>query len=169
MQFEDAFKLLIGNEGGYTNDTRDRGNWTGGKQGKGVLKGTKYGISAMAYPDVDIKSLTLGQAQAIYKRDYWDACGADNLPESIRFDVFDTAVNSGVARAKKILQAAIGVVADGVIGPVTLATAQAMDAQRLDKRFNAERLRFVSTIGGKEWELYGKGWVVRIAGNMEVD
>lgn len=169
MTYHDALNKLLGNEGGYTNDTRDRGNWTGGKQGVGQLKGTKYGISAAAYPNLDIKNLSLAQAGAIYKHDYWDACGADNLPEAIRFDLFDTAVNAGVVRAKTLLQTALGVTADGIIGPATLAAAKAMDPQQLDKRFNAERLLFITRVSRDEWERYGKGWVVRIANNMLVD
>jgi hypothetical protein len=42
--------------------------WTTGIIGKGICKGTKYFISAMTYPDLDIKNL-LDQAKAIYKRD----------------------------------------------------------------------------------------------------
>jgi len=43
MNFDLAFDRVIGHEGGYTDDPRDRGNWTGGATGRGELKGTKYG------------------------------------------------------------------------------------------------------------------------------
>ena len=58
MNFDKAFELLIGHEGGYTTNPKDAGNWTGGKQGVGVNKGTKYGIAANSYPSLDIKNLT---------------------------------------------------------------------------------------------------------------
>jgi hypothetical protein len=35
-------------------DERDPGNWTGGAIGKGELRGTKWGISAQTYPQIDI-------------------------------------------------------------------------------------------------------------------
>ena len=54
MNFDAAFARLLGNEGGFDDDARDRGNWTGGRIGVGELKGTKYGVSAAAFPDLDI-------------------------------------------------------------------------------------------------------------------
>jgi len=168
MNFDQAFEKLIGNEGDYSNDMRDPGNWTTGRPGyPGVLKGTKYGISAAAYPDLDIKNLTLEHAKAIYKRDYWDACEMDKLPDAIRFDLFDTAVNAGVKPAQKILQAALSVKTDGVIGTVTLQAAVLADPQCLDKRFNAHRLLYLCNL--KTFADFGKGWVRRVANNMLVD
>jgi lysozyme family protein len=64
--------------------------------GKGQCKGTKYGISAMTYPDLDIRNLTLDQAKAIYKRDWWDRINADDLHPAIVFQVWDFAVNAGM-------------------------------------------------------------------------
>lgn len=127
MIFDKAFEVLIGHEGGFTNDPKDRGNWTTGVVGKGQLKGTKYGISAMAYPNEDIKNLTLDRAKVIYRADFWDKVLADQLPEVVRFDLFDVAVNSSVVRAIKFLQRALGVSEDGRIGPATVAAARAAD------------------------------------------
>ena len=59
MKFEDAFARLIGNEGEFDDSPKDRGNWTGGAIGVGELRGTKYGISAAAFPTLDIKAITL--------------------------------------------------------------------------------------------------------------
>ena len=55
----------------------------------------------MAYPDLDIKNLTLEDAKAIYKRDYWDRMQADELPSGLDLVVFDTAINSGRVKAMK--------------------------------------------------------------------
>jgi len=48
----------------------DDSNCAGSKQGRGELKGTKYGIAAKSYPHLDIKNLTLDQAKAIYMQDF---------------------------------------------------------------------------------------------------
>jgi len=166
MNFEQAFTALIGNEGNYTLNHKDRGNWTGGMSGAGQLRGTKYGISAASYPAVDIKNLTLEAAKAIYFRDFWNPLFPDILPDIVRFDVFDTAVNSGVERAAKLLQKALGVVADGDIGPKTKAAIIAADSKTLDKRFSGQRLLFITGLPQSQWEAFGKGWVNRIAGNL---
>lgn len=168
MNFEDSFNLLIDTERGLIYNRNDAGNWTGGKVGVGELKGTKYGISAASYPKLDIKNLTITDAKAIYKRDYWDKLKLDNIPERIRFDLFDTAVNSGCVTAAKLLQATVGVEEDGIIGLVTLTAVAKVGfiPDRLDKYFNAQRLLYITELSDKNWDNFGKGWAKRIANNM---
>ncbi len=173
MKFDKAFDLLIGSEGGYTCDTRDNGNWTGGRPGAGTLKGTKYGISAYSYPAVDIKNLTLEEAKSLNKRDFWEPLRLDELPESVRFDLYDLAFNTSAPghpdQAVKLLQNALGVVVDGKLGPKTLAAAQAVDPQLLDKRLSAQRLLFLTELKPAQWAAFGRGWVRRIAHNLMND
>lgn len=164
MNFDLAFEKLLGHEGGLTLDQKDRGNWTTGVIGKGTLKGTKYGISAMAYPNEDIKNLTLARAKQLYRRDYWDAVKAEHVPDALRFDLFDAAVNSGVKQAATWLQRAAGAEPDGIIGPKTLLAVRMADPQMLAKRFNGHRLRFMTDL--KTWGSFGKGWARRIADNL---
>jgi lysozyme family protein len=167
MDFDVAFGKVIGHEGGLSMDPRDRGNWTGGEQGKGALKGTKYGIAAHVYPNEDIANLTLERAKELYLRDYWGPAGCDALPAHIRFDVFDMAVNSGRAQAIRTLQRAAGMRAgevDGKLGPRTLAAVSSVPATRLVARFNAERLLFMTELA--VWPTFSRGWAKRIAHNL---
>lgn len=152
MNFDLAFEKLIGHEGGYVNDVRDPGGET------------KFGISKRAYPGEDIQSLTLDRAKQLYRRDYWDAVQADNMPDAIRFDLFDAAVNSGVRQAVKWLQTAAKADPDGIIGPKTLLAVRMADPQLLAKRFNGLRLRFMTDL--KTWPTFGRGWARRIADNL---
>jgi lysozyme family protein len=164
MNFNDAFKLLIGNEGKLSMDRRDRGNWTSGKIGVGELKGSMFGISSMSYPDEDIQNLSLDRAKEIYLRDYWNKLRINELPSSISFDLFDTAVNSGVTRSIKILQTSVGSEPDGIIGKNTLKAASSIDPVLLKQYYNANRLLFFTEIPA--WESQGKGWARRIAHNL---
>lgn len=82
----------------------DPGNWTGGKIGSGELKGTKFGISAKAYPNLDIKNLTFEAAKAIYLSDYWNKAKCDKFPWPMNAAVFDFAVQSGVSRSLKYVK-----------------------------------------------------------------
>lgn len=163
MDFESAFERLLGHEGGYGNDSRDRGNWTGGDVGKGTLKGTKYGISAASYPGEDIEGLTLERCKQIYRRDYWGPAGCDAVPPAVKFDLFDFAVNSGARTAVKALQKAVGETADGILGPLTLQAVQSMPADRLRLRFAAARLLHMTE--AHTWPAYGRGWCRRVATN----
>lgn len=161
LTFEQAFDRLIGHEGKFTDDKNDRGNWTTGIIGKGILKGTKYGISAMTYPDFDIKNLTLNQAKEIYKRDWWDKLNADNLDPAIVFQVWDFAINAGMGTAKRKLQKSVGMAEDGIIGPLTIKAIQKADLNDVLMKFNAERLNHYTSLS--TWPRYGKGWTLRIA------
>jgi lysozyme family protein len=163
MTFDEAFTLLVNNEGVLSLDRRDRGNWTSGVVGVGELKGSKYGVSAMSYPSSDISRLTIDEAKKIYKRDYWDKMQLDLLPDNITFDMFDIAVNSGVSQAIKLLQTTVGSYPDGKIGQLTLNKTNSYGIL-LRQHLNAHRLLFYTLLSS--WKEQGKGWTNRVANNL---
>lgn len=157
--FERAFGHVIGIEGGYVHDPADPGGET------------KFGISARAYSGRDIGNLTLSAARGIYRRDYWDRCQCDGLPPALAVAVFDAAVNQGVRPAARMLQRALGIGDDGIIGPVTLRAAHAADPAAILADFMARRaVRYAGTAG---FERFGRGWnrrlfVICLAASMEI-
>jgi lysozyme family protein len=160
--FDQCLAVVVDSEGGFSRDARDPGNWTGGRCGAGALNGTKFGISAAAYPDEAIEALTFAQAGALYRRDFWDRVAGDQLPPPLALLVFDAAVNNGVARAACWLQAALGVAQDGAIGPGTLAAlhARAGEGAALCAEYLALRLAFMA--GLPTWRAFGAGWARRL-------
>lgn len=152
MNFDAAFDRLIGHEGGYVNDPRDPGGET------------KYGISRRSYPGENIQHMTLERAKEIYRRDYWGPAGCDAVPDAIKFDLFDMAVNSGVKAAIRTLQTAASADVDGVLGPRTLQSVLTMQPSRLVARFNGARLMFMADLS--TWPAFGRGWARRIASNL---
>lgn len=152
MTFDDAFTALLGHEGGYVNHPADPGGET------------NWGVSKKTYPNVDIKALTRDHAKAIYLADFWTPAGCDRVPDGVAFDLFDTAVNSGVDKAVKMLQTAVGVTPDGKLGPRTLAAINAENAGLLKAKFNGSRLQFMTELS--TWAIFGKGWARRIASNL---
>jgi lysozyme family protein len=162
--FDTFIRRILDHEGGYTNNPKDPGNWTGGKVGQGRLLGTKFGIAANTYPNVDIPGLTIEKASAIYRRDYWIASGADRMPPAVGFQLLDGAINSGVKRSVQWLQQAVGVTADGVVGPRTIAAVGAMDPADVVLMMLAARLAFMADL--TSWADFGRGWARRIAQNM---
>lgn len=164
--FYKSFERVIGHEGGYTDDPNDRGNWTSGKVGEGELKGTKFGISAMSYPHLDIKNLTLDEAQTIYFNDFWVKNGIDQLPKAMQYQMFDASINHGFRNATKMLQRAVDVADDGIVGKNTMKAVGQYDQLNLVLLFNNERLKFYTDI--RTWSQYGKGWARRVAGNLKL-
>lgn len=152
MNFDQAFERTVGHEGGYVDDPRDPGGET------------KFGISKRAYPDEDIKALTIMRARELYRRDYWDRCQCDQLPGWIAGHVFDAAVNSGIKQASLWLQRAVGAPPDGSIGAQTIACARRADPGTAVARFNAARLQFMTDL--PTWPTFGRGWARRIASNL---
>lgn len=152
MTFDEALNLVLRHEGGYVNHPSDPGGET------------NMGISKRAYPDLDIANLTIEQVAEIYKRDYWNRMRCDDLPEPVRYEVFDCAVNSGCAFAGKLLQRAAGTPEDGVVGPKTVAAAKAKDPIRLVGMLSAFRLMHVSNL--QTFKTFGQGWAQRIASNL---
>jgi lysozyme family protein len=158
MNFDLAFKMLLQHEGGFSNHAADPGG------------ATRFGITEAVAREVgyrgDMRELPLELAQRIYKDRYWDAVRADELPESVRYVVFDAAVNSGPRQAIRWLQRAVGAKDDGVIGPVTLGLVRDTNQEKLVRVYLAERLRFMSTLSN--WPAFSRGWARRIADLMEV-
>ena len=162
-----AFTLRA--EGGFTNNPADPGNWTGGHVGAGELRGTNFGISAAAYPTLDIAGLSAAAAGEIYRRDYWAPLQGDALPLPVALAAFDAAVNAGPGRSVIWLQQAAGVAADGVLGAQTLAAIKAADALALAREALARRIDFY--IGLPGWAEFGLGWtrrVIALAGEISV-
>jgi lysozyme family protein len=105
MNFDEAFAKLLIHEGGTVDNPKDPGGLT------------RFGISKRSYPHLAIDTLTEWDAKQIYRRDFWDAIHGEDLPKTLRFDLFDGAVNSGPAQATKWLQRALGVEDDGALAP----------------------------------------------------
>jgi murein L,D-transpeptidase YcbB/YkuD len=157
MNFDTAFTILMKHEGGYSNHADD----TGGATMWGV---TEAVARANGYTG-EMRKLPQEFARKVYRAAYWDAVRADELPEAVRYSVFDAAVNSGVKRAVRWLQEAVGTNADGVIGPKTLAAVRQQVPDALNAKYNGVRLQFMTDLSN--WSSFGKGWARRIASNLQ--
>lgn len=150
--FDYAFTKVIGVEGGYVRNPDDPGGET------------KYGISKRSYPALNIPSLTLDDAKAIYRRDYWDRAWCSQLPAPLALLVFDCAVNSGSKQAVQWLQQAVGTDADGRIGDVTMQAVAAKPVALVAAEMTARRM--VALAGLPTWAKFNLGWARRMAGML---
>jgi lysozyme family protein len=149
---------ILKHEGGWADHPRD----PGGATMKGITIGTYAQWKGRKVAKAELRAISDAEVAAIYKRNYWDKVRADDLPAGLDLVAFDAAVNSGPSRGAKWLQQALGVKADGKVGPVTIAAAQAAD---VDDAINAAldvRLAFLKRLS--TWPTFGKGWGRRVAG-----
>ena len=146
--FNRAVAFVLSHEGGHVRDPHDPGGET------------KYGISQRAYPDLTIANLTKDKARQIYYRDYWRKADCDSFTPRLATAIFDCAVNQGLSRARRLLQRAVRVRADGKIGPITRAAIAAADQDALVLDFLSHRLRaYASTRNSSR---YMRGWSRRV-------
>lgn len=154
--YDEALSRVLSHEGGYTNDPRDPGG------------PTNFGITLEDYrryikPNAtarDVHDMLVGDAKTIYRKHYWDPIRGDDLPAGVDYAVFDYGVNSGIARAAKVLQRLVGVRADGEIGEETIAAAKAADPKTLIKKISDERFAYLR--GLSTWDRFGTGWSRRV-------
>lgn len=145
--FAVSVEFVLAQEGGFSDDPHDPGG------------ATNLGISHKAYPTEDIRALTRERAIELYRRDYWEAARCDRLPPAIACVVFDTAVNMGVQTAVTMLQASLGIVQDGVVGPVTVQVATTADLQDLLPAILARRAYRYGRMSA--FPRFGLGWLRR--------
>ncbi len=144
--FNKAVEFVLQHEGLYSNDSTDPGGET------------KFGISKRVYPDIDVKNLTRAQAIDIYKRDYWDKLPTE-LPAAVHCVLFDCAVNTGIGRAIRLLQAAVKVTPDGKWGRFSQSALVRMTVNEVISSLAIERIMFYSALS--TFNRFGKGWVSR--------
>lgn len=152
-----CFSHLIKHEGGYVNHPSD----PGGRTNLGVTQEVWEDWTDRAVNEAEMRALTPEKVKPLYKELYWDRVKGDKLPAGVDYCVFDAAVNSGVRRASQWLQVALGVTADGSIGPQTLAMTLAISPDTIIRNYCAQRLRFLQ--GLSTWPTFGKGWERRVA------
>ena len=152
-EFSEIIEQVLKHEGGYVNDPDDPGGET------------NYGISKKAYPDEDIRDLTVARAKELYKRDYWDRFRVGDLSSRLRHIYVDMCINMGGGRATKILQEACNsknankIDVDGGIGPATIKASANVEPFRL----RAYRVMFYAELVMKkpEQERFWVGWFRR--------
>lgn len=139
--FDAAYSRTAAIEGGYVHHPRDRG----GETYRGISRRRHPHWSGWravdaAKPEADFpavleRSRRLARAvKHFYRVNYWDRFRGDQIPDqSVADELFDTAVNMGVATAVRFLQRSLNllnrdeknytdIVVDGVCGEQTLTT-----------------------------------------------
>lgn len=154
--FELCLQHVLEHEGGYVDHPSD----PGGATNMGITKTTLERWRDRPVSKQEVRDLTVSEAAQIYRAKYWNVVRGDDLPPALALVAFDCAVNQGPDRAKRWLQESVGAVADGVIGPNTVAKALAADTARAVIELSARRMWHYT--GLSIWPTFRKGWTRRL-------
>jgi lysozyme family protein len=90
------------------------------------------------------------------------------LPAGLDYAAFDFGVNSGPARAVKVLQRLVGAPEDGNAGPMTLAAVESYKGgvRKLIKDYCEARMDFLRGLTNPKtgFPVNGRGWTIRVTG-----
>ncbi|MGD0120614.1 MAG: glycosyl hydrolase 108 family protein [Candidatus Binatus sp.] len=154
--FLTAVQRVLADEGGYSSNPDDPGG------------ATRFGISARAYPGLDIAALTRDAAIKIYWNEWWLRFGFAKLPAAIAAKTFDLAVNMGSRHAFECLQRALRacglpVAEDGLLGPATVLAARRADPAALMAALRSELAAYYRLVAANQprGADFLKGWLNR--------
>ena len=156
VNYDKCLETILHHEGGYVNHPKDPGGET------------NLGVTKRVYEEFggtkDMKELTVEDVAPIYKKGYWDKMKGDDLPGGLDLCVFAFGVNAGPGRAAKYLQTQIGTVADGGIGPNTLAKLEEYIRENGEheavKKYQEMRQKYYESLS--TFATFGKGWTRRV-------
>jgi lysozyme family protein len=153
--FRDCLELVLKSEGGYIDHPKD----PGGRTNLGVTQRVWEEWIGHPATEKDMRELTPALVAPMYEMRYWRTSYCEKLPRGLDLLVFSMAVNAGAGRSVKLLQDAIGVVTDGVIGPNTMAKINEANVETLIDKFSEARTAYYK--GLKLFHVFGVGWLRR--------
>lgn len=159
MTIDSMLNDLIKREGGFSHLPADKG----GATKFGITQGTLAFYRGHAVSVDDVKNITELEAKDIYRKLYYIIPHIDKLPEPLNNLIFDFGVNSGPSRAIIALQESLGVTADGVLGPITIAATLAANLHDLINKVTKWRIMMFARIVKKDPSqlVFLSGWLSR--------
>ncbi|MFV1530625.1 glycoside hydrolase family 108 protein [Phaeobacter sp. JH209A] len=157
--FDRSLDWVLAHEGGYVNHPKD----PGGATNMGVTQRTyDADLRRRQLPSRSVQLISMEEVKAIYRSQYWDKVGGDELPGGLDYCLFDFAVNSGVSRAVKFMQRQLGVKTDGIVGVNTMEAVDRADVEGLIQSICQARFSWLKTL--RHWGTFGRGWTRRVMG-----
>lgn len=99
--FDRALPIILKFEGGYVNNPAD----TGGATNRGVTQRVYHAYrDSVGLPRQDVRRIAEHEVADIYENRYWVPVGCDKLNYTEALVCFDSAVNHGVGRAKRLVR-----------------------------------------------------------------
>lgn len=154
--FQTSLKWVLQSEGGNDDDPADHG----GRTSRGVTQ-REYDAwrKEQNLSILDVWQAPQGDIERIYHDEYWEPY-CDNMPAGVDYIYFNNNVLDGPYRSTVLLQQALGIVADGRVGPVTRGAIAAADPKTLITKLSQASANFYI---GLHQPKFTRGWLNRVA------
>lgn len=165
MDFPELFlkclKVVLRNEGGFSNHPSDPG------------KATMRGITQVVYDAYRIKQgqplqgvglISDDEVNDIYFHEYWVPMELGTITnDDLVLNVYDMGVNSGIRMAIKILQRLVGEIDDGFMGDKTLRGVREFNGDIAEEYKKRRKLFYITLAQSKPaLQVFLKGWIARV-------
>lgn len=156
--FDTIIPWVFKDEGKLSNDKHDDGGITR----LGIIAKDLATFRGISEKEARGKIASLEEAEVIqiYSKLYWGPLKCDDLPNGVDYFIFDSGLHSGIFAAAKWLQGALGVKADGKIGPITIAASHEVAPLTILGEVIERRRRHLKT--RPDWRHFSLGWTNRV-------
>lgn len=151
-------------EGGWTDNPAD----SGGATMRGITLATfiRWRLdNGLPRPDkTDLRAITEAEWRDIFHFYYWNRLRADDIQsQAVANMLVDWYWHSGITSVRN-LQRLCRVIADGIIGPKTLAAVNACNPEQLFRQLREARITYLTGITERrpDQRQFLKGWLRRV-------
>ena len=131
-RFDECLSFILKWEGGKSDHPKD----PGGRTNQGITqKAFAAYKTKLGQPVRDVFTMTEDEMRAIYFTDYWMPAHCGSMVPPLDLIQFDTAVQRGPHSANRMLQQALQIHDDGIIGPQTKAALTREDPKVVAMRY----------------------------------
>jgi lysozyme family protein len=167
-RFRDCLAVVASFEGGDSDHPSD----PGGRTRWGVTERTFHAwLRSNSEPPRGVETMTPEEAAAVYWSRYWRKGRCEDMPKAVALAHFDAMIQHGpggsgergAVGATHLLQRALGVKDDGVVGPITLRAIGNLEDGMVEGLIFQRTLHYWRILDSRETlRVFSRGWRARV-------
>jgi lysozyme family protein len=160
LKLEGGYNKIVGDHGGETYKGISRNNWPGW-DGWPQVDRLKFQKDFPLCLDHNVE--LQGKVRDFYQRNFWTPTLDRIKDQQLATWLFEKGVNMGIRQAVRLLQRALHVDDDGIIGPQTMAALNAADSRNLLNAAREEAKRYYTKLALNDptQHKFLHGWLAR--------
>lgn len=147
-------------EGGFSNNAKDKG----GATNSGITLTTYRKFYGSGKTVEDLKNMTTNEWDYIFRKGYYYPIKAHLIQDDyVALAICEMSWMSGIKPTVKNVQRVLGLVDDGIIGPITLTALNTNSDEVFDKLIDMRKTWYNSIVeNNPSQQVFLKGWLNRL-------